>query len=98
MSLTTVANSRTYKGSMTDAVYIGRPTRYGNPFKMRPGAMTSTARTQVIAQFRDWWYADEQSALRIHAIRELTGKTLLCWCHPLPCHGDVIAEFLNRAI
>jgi hypothetical protein len=28
-------------------------------------------------------------------IQELRGKTLVCFCHPRACHGDVIAEWLN---
>ena len=24
-----------------------------------------------------------------------TNKVLGCWCYPLPCHGDVIAEIVN---
>jgi len=27
---------------------------------------------------------------------ELKGKTLGCWCHPDPCHGDVLAEIVNN--
>jgi Domain of unknown function (DUF4326) len=23
------------------------------------------------------------------------GKVLLCWCHPLPCHGDLLAKLAN---
>lgn len=25
-------------------------------------------------------------------LHELKGKTLGCWCAPLACHGDVLAE------
>ena len=28
----------------------------------------------------------------LNALDELTGKTLGCWCHPEPCHGDVLVE------
>jgi hypothetical protein len=28
------------------------------------------------------------------SIEPLRGKTLGCWCKPLPCHGDVIVELL----
>ena len=28
-------------------------------------------------------------------IEGLRGKTLMCFCKPLACHGDVIAEYLN---
>ena len=26
---------------------------------------------------------------------KLKGKTLGCFCKPYPCHGDIIAEYLN---
>jgi hypothetical protein len=26
---------------------------------------------------------------------ELKGKSLGCWCKPLPCHGDVLAELAD---
>jgi Domain of unknown function (DUF4326) len=29
------------------------------------------------------------------ALPELRGKTLVCWCAPLPCHGDVLVELAN---
>lgn len=30
---------------------------------------------------------------KIHT--ELKGKILGCWCAPLPCHGDTLAELAN---
>ena len=27
--------------------------------------------------------------------KELKGKRLGCWCKPLPCHGDVLAELAD---
>jgi hypothetical protein len=29
------------------------------------------------------------------ALPELRGKRLVCYCHPLPCHGDVLAELAD---
>lgn len=29
------------------------------------------------------------------AVKSLKGKTLVCFCKPAPCHGDVIASILN---
>lgn len=86
----TVANVRAYKGSMDRAVYCGRPGPYGNPFGGK-----YVPRAEAIAQFRTWFLADAQQPLREQAVRDCTGKVLLCWCHPLPCHVDVIAEYVN---
>lgn len=85
----TVANVRSYKGSMDRAVYCGRPGPYGNDVGQR------LSRTEAIAAYRTWFLADAQQPLRERAVRECTGKILLCWCHPLPCHVDVIAEYVN---
>ncbi len=90
-----VANVRTYCGDMRRTYYIGHPSPFGNPFKITRDARL-LAREEVIAQFRDYWYAVGQAALRAQAERDLTDvEVLLCWCAPLPCHGDVIAEYLN---
>ena len=88
--MTTVANTRTYRGSMADAVYVGRPSAYGNPFHVK-----SFDRAQSIAKFRTWWYADARADLRQQAQRELKDKTLLCWCSPLDCHAQIIADYVN---
>jgi len=29
-------------------------------------------------------------------LHELKGKTLGCYCWPLPCHGDVLISLLKR--
>jgi hypothetical protein len=31
----------------------------------------------------------------INSLAELNGKKLACWCHPQPCHGQVLIEFFN---
>jgi hypothetical protein len=71
-------------------VYIGRPSIFGNPFKIgRDGT-----RTQVIDKYRQW--VQGQPAV-MAAIPSLRGKVLGCWCRPLPCHGDVLAELARPA-
>jgi hypothetical protein len=92
--MTTVANVRTYRGSMNDAVYVGRPTIYGNPFRVN----TIDSREIVIERFRLWWHALEQTPLRRRATHELVNKVLLCWCAPQACHAQVIADWLNTDV
>jgi len=71
-------------------VYIGRPTKWGNPFKIgRDGS-----RQEVIHKYKDMIIANAQLFKQIHV--ELKGKTLGCWCKPDPCHGDVLAELADR--
>jgi hypothetical protein len=67
-------------------VYVGRPSKWGNPFTIgRDGT-----RPQVIAKYRAWILT--QPALVEAARRELRGKVLACWCAPLACHAEVLAE------
>jgi hypothetical protein len=66
------------------AVFIGRPTKYGNPFPI-----TSTQnREEVILKYAD--YLSKNPDLVNVFKKELEGKDLVCFCSPLPCHGDVI--------
>lgn len=91
----TVANVRGYRGSRDVAYYVGRPTIYGNPFRMT--GRDGLSRDLAVATFKDYWYADAQAELRQRALRELVPpiEILLCWCHPRPCHAQVIADFVN---
>jgi hypothetical protein len=69
-------------------VYIGRPSKWGNPFVIgRDGD-----RAEVIAKYRAWAVAQ---GIDKAARSELRGKVLACWCSPMPCHGDVLAEWAN---
>lgn len=72
-----------------DAVYIGRPSRFGNPFQIgRDGT-----RDEVIAKYREYIMA--RPTLQEAARSELRGKELVCWCAPEACHGDVLLEIAN---
>ena len=65
-------------------VYIGRPSKWGNPF-------TSGTRSEVIARYKEWIITQPQFA----DLESLRGKILGCWCAPKACHGDVLIELLN---
>lgn len=68
-----------------NTIYVGRPTRWGNPFT-GPDAVT---------QFRAW--LDGQPELVERARRELGGHNLACWCAlGQPCHADVYLEVANN--
>lgn len=70
----------------TDGIWIDRRSIYGNPFRIG----TLLTRQKAIDCYRVW--LAEHPKLIAQMRRELTGKTLLCWCKPLACHGDVIVE------
>lgn len=71
-------------------VYVGRPTRYGNPFRCEP---TPAGRAEAVRQYRQWICT--QPDLIERARVELTGHTLACWCPTDgPCHADVLLELI----
>src|SRR6202049_172775 len=73
-----------------DRVYVGRPSKWGNPFAIgRDGS-----RDQVIAKYRAWIV--RQPAL-MAALHELRGKNLVCWCAPEGCHADVLIELATKS-
>lgn len=92
--MTTVVNVR----STLYDVYIGRPTKWGNPFTLgsSDGHKTRLTRADVIDRFRTYWYSEGCAELRVAALVELKDKILGCWCTPKDCHGDVIADFVNN--
>ena len=72
------------------AVYIGRGSPFGNPFKIEPGIRT---RAMAVAQFREHLARDEDLRRRVRS--ELRGRDLVCFCKPKPCHGDALLELAN---
>lgn len=96
MAETRVINLQTCPASTRRAdgvVYIGRPSKFGNPFKIgRDGD-----RFQVVAKFAEY-AADKCEAdpeFRA-AVAGLHGKTLACYCAPRACHGDVLATLAAK--
>lgn len=71
-----------------DAVYVGRPTIWGNPYVIgRDGD-----RDEVIRKYRE--YVTHRPDL-LARLPELRGKDLVCWCAPKPCHADILLELAN---
>lgn len=77
------------KGKHYD-VYIGRPSKWGNPFKIGKDG----TREEVVQKYEAWLLG--QPELVQEAKRELRGKILGCWCHPLKCHGDILARIADE--
>lgn len=70
-------------------VYIGRPSPWGNPYKIGQDG----TRQEVLAKFRT--YLDKHPQLVRQARVALKGKRLGCYCHPLPCHGDIWVQYIE---
>ena len=92
-----VLNKRT-NGVPDGAVYVGRPTKWGNPFKtndpLLPSGLTKEQKRQaVVDEYRRYILARPSL---LADLLELKGKDLVCWCAPLPCHADVLLELANK--
>lgn len=76
------------------SIYIGRGTPFGNPYVVNQ----AVSRAEAIARYREYFYAklERDPAFSI-LLERLRGRVLACHCKPMDCHGDVIAEYLNRA-
>ena len=91
-----VENKRTYKGP---GVYIGRPSVLGNPYQIGPDG----DRGQVIAKYAEYGAGLMRSdspfkreVLRLVRLYQRDGSlTLICWCKPLLCHGDVLGLWIE---
>lgn len=78
-------------------VYIGRPSKWGNPFSHIKDEDTLAefivdTREEAISRYREWIVTQPEL---MNSLYELKDKTLACWCHPKSCHGDVLAELID---
>ena len=73
-------------------VYCGRPSLYGNPFRVGKDG----TRVDVILKYIDYFFERmRDDPVFKKKILELKDKKLGCYCAPETCHCDVIAEYLN---
>lgn len=71
-------------------IYIGRPSKWGNPFSHLEGTLAKfkvPTRDQAIKNYEAWLLTQP---LLLADLPELLNKTLGCWCAPQSCHGDVL--------
>lgn len=90
MTAPTVLNWHHLDETPEYAVFIGRPSKWGNPFHIGPDG----TRAKVIEKYRAYLMANP--ALLAAARAELRGRVLVCYCKPQPCHGDVLLEIANE--
>jgi hypothetical protein len=108
-----VHNLRTERMQPGD-VYVGRKTTdrrvlveaegrdgyFGNPF---PVDGVGYSRQESIRRFTEvararlmpGQYGDPEYRRRVG---ELHGKRLFCWCHPKPCHAEVLARLAAEVV
>ena len=79
------------------AVHIGRAnaryqlpaSKWANPFLPKLPADHETA----VAAYERWLRSQPRL---MDALPELRGLALVCWCAPLPCHGDVLLRLASE--
>ena len=84
---TIVVNKYRHKPTSND-VYIGRGSKWGNPFVIGKDG----SREEVIEKYKTHLLSNSNL---IECLRELKGKTLVCFCKPKACHGDFLCEVVE---
>jgi len=75
-----------------NTVYVGRPTKWGNPHQSGDVSADVTAFLQYIRE-----KIKKEPAL--YDLAELAGKDLACWCSlDQPCHADTLLSLANGGI
>lgn len=100
-SPTRIQRKRTKGWKMpADTVYVGRPSRWGNPYNWRDGVEIGNeawAKGVAVDLYGEWLRKGRgPSAPTDEEIRGLRGKNLACWCREdEPCHADVLLQLAN---
>lgn len=76
-------------------VYIGRGSKWGNPFSHKDGTKAEykvETREEAVANYKVYlWHKIQNGFITHDDLASLHGKRLGCFCKPQSCHGDVIA-------
>jgi hypothetical protein len=83
-----------------DEVYIGRGCYMGgwklpcsvwyNPFPVR-----KYGRSEALRRYEAYIRANPELLSMLEGLR---GRNLACWCHPEPCHGEVLLKLLGERL
>jgi hypothetical protein len=86
-----------------NAVYVGRGSKWGNPFKIgsvvhgliEHNKTTALTREDSLRLYKIWLNANLE--LEPDFLDKLEGRDLVCWC-PLnkECHADILLALANR--
>lgn len=94
-----VQRKRTKGWNMPEnTVYVGRPTKFGNPFKLGDWLFEIYSNEKAVALFEESLTFYPAGHRLVESIKsELKGKNLACFC-PLdkPCHVDVLLKIANE--
>lgn len=96
MHTTQVIHIRNKRGTQ-DEVYIGRGGPFGNPvIKHKPCPICGKIHRDngsTLPCYRQYLHERMRNEAGFREkVAALLGMTLVCFCKPAPCHGDVLAE------
>lgn len=80
-----------------NAVYIGRGSKWGNPFTHLPSTKAEHVvkdRETAVAKYTEYILAKPELIQQVR--KELAGKDLVCFCKPRSCHGDILLSIANN--
>lgn len=106
-----IQRKRTKGYKMPDnAIYVGRPTKFGNPFQagkwyipvdaclsnpFSPEWKLCKTIEQSVELYRE--YIEREVKYKRLDLHELIGHNLACWCNLKNCcHADVLIEMINN--
>jgi hypothetical protein len=70
-------------------VYIGRGSKWGNPFVIGKDG----TREEVIEKYEKWIRSKPEL---LNSLHELRNFRLGCFCKPKPCHGDILVKIIEE--
>lgn len=101
-----IQRSRAKGWRMPDgAVYVGRPTKWGNPFAVGDNVQASSSdpiavcfsTSEAVETYRSVLATPSMAKFRAEIAQELRGKDLVCWCAlDQPCHADILLKIANE--
>ena len=85
----------------TNVVYVGRPTHWGNPWRVGGKAHGAIDAATAVARYEHAFQSGElkgkDGRALIDRVHELRGHDLGCWCDlDKPCHADVLLRYANE--
>lgn len=84
-----------------NTIYVGRPTKWGNPFKVgetvdwKGERLLLASAAMTVSLYETLARSRHEPSLQ-DIILELNGRNLACWCRlDEPCHADVLLRLAN---
>lgn len=84
--------------ALDNTLYIGRnisfyvkgttKSKWANPFSIK-----KYGRVGCLKKYKKYI---ENNEVLMNSLKELDGNELGCWCHPEPCHGDILLKLFNE--